>query len=187
MQEPIKLVSFLQHSPHLWFNSLSAVKSVSSAYKVKLMMSWFQLLFRWNQKSQIHFLKILFIFLERGERREKERERNIKVWEKYRSVVASRNRTGDLVVHRPAFSPLNHTSRGPNRVFTKHQALTSIYVHILLFWSPFHWLSTLQYLKCCPTPQAFIACRSGSHVASLPPLSHYHPSLSQGDLLWLLI
>ena len=34
------------------------------------------------------FLKILFSFLERGEGRKKERERNIDVWEKYQSVAS---------------------------------------------------------------------------------------------------
>ena len=65
----------------------------------------------------------IYLFLEKGEEREKERER------KYHCVVASHmpstrdlpetqayalsgNQTSDLLVCKPALSPLSHTSQG---------------------------------------------------------------------------
>ena len=69
------------------------------------------------------FLKIfyLFIFRERGGR-EKERERNINVWlplehsqlgtwPATQACALTGNRTCDPLVHRPALSPLSHTSQ----------------------------------------------------------------------------
>ena len=67
--------------------------------------------------------QILFIILEREERREKDRERNINVWLplKYSllgtwpSIQAgglTGNRTSDPLVCRLALSPLSHTSQG---------------------------------------------------------------------------
>ena len=63
------------------------------------------------------------MFLERGEGREKERERNINVW--WPLVCPNRgtwpttqaraltgNPTSDPLVHRPALNPLSHTSQG---------------------------------------------------------------------------
>ena len=44
----------------------------------------------------IIFKDFLHLFLERGEGREKERERNIDVWEKYRSAASCMPPTGDL-------------------------------------------------------------------------------------------
>ena len=41
---------------------------------------------------------MIYLFLERGERREKERERNINVQEKYQSVASCTPPTGDLAV-----------------------------------------------------------------------------------------
>ena len=69
-----------------------------------------------------------YLFLETGEGREKERERNINVPEIHRSVASrmspagtwlttqacalTGNQIGDLLVHRPALSPLGHPSQG---------------------------------------------------------------------------
>ena len=69
------------------------------------------------------FFKILFIYFWEGERREKERERNINVWlllvcpqlgtwPATQAWALTGNRSSDLLVHRPALSPLSHTSRG---------------------------------------------------------------------------
>ena len=68
------------------------------------------------------FLKVLFIFLERGKGRERERERNIHqlplacpqpgTWPKTQRCALTRNQISDLSIHRPALNPLNHTSRG---------------------------------------------------------------------------
>ena len=67
------------------------------------------------------FLKKFYLFLERGEGREKERERNINVWLPFtlprlgtwlaiQTCDLTGNRTSDLSIHRPALNPLNHSS-----------------------------------------------------------------------------
>ena len=72
----------------------------------------------------IYFLKI-YLFLERGERREKERERKIDVylplahpllgtWPTTQACALTGNQTGDPLVLRPTLNPLSHTSQGKN-------------------------------------------------------------------------
>ena len=78
----------------------------------------------------MHFLKdFIYLFLERGEGREKERERNVHVREKHylvaylacpqlgtwpatQACALNGNRTCDLLVHKSALNPLSHTSQG---------------------------------------------------------------------------
>ena len=71
------------------------------------------------------FLKIFYLFLDRGEGREKERERNINVWlpltcpalgtwPTTQAWALTGNQTSDPLVHRPALNPLSHTSQGQN-------------------------------------------------------------------------
>ena len=72
----------------------------------------------------ISFLKeFIYLFLERGEGREKVKERNISVWlllphpllgtwPATQACALTGNRTEDLLVHRPALNPLSHTSQG---------------------------------------------------------------------------
>ena len=65
----------------------------------------------------------IYLFLDREEGREKERERNINVWlpltcpllETWPTTQAcalTGTRTSDPMVHRPALNPLSHTSQG---------------------------------------------------------------------------
>ena len=67
-----------------------------------------------------HFI---YLFLEKGEGKEQERERNINVWlplmrpllgtwPATQACALTGNRTGDLLVHRPALIPLSHASQG---------------------------------------------------------------------------
>ena len=70
------------------------------------------------------FKDFIYLFLERGEGKEKERERSINV--RLPVVCAHQletrptaqawalagSQTGDPLVHRPALSPLSHTSQG---------------------------------------------------------------------------
>ena len=84
----------------------------------------------WPSNSTSVFLKVLFIyFLDRGEGRAKEVERNINVWlllahpllgtwPKTPVCALTGNRTSDLLVHRLALSPLSHTSQGHFWFFT---------------------------------------------------------------------
>ena len=70
------------------------------------------------------FCKILFyLFLDRGKGREKERERNFKVWlplihlqlgicSATQACALTGNQTRDPLVRRPALSPRSHTSQG---------------------------------------------------------------------------
>ena len=71
----------------------------------------------------LFFLKdFIYLFLDRGEGREKERERNINVWlpllhpllgtwSATQACALTGNQTSDLLVCRLALSPLNHTSQ----------------------------------------------------------------------------
>ena len=70
------------------------------------------------------FLRFYFyLFLERWESREKERERNINMWlplthpllgtwPATQACVLTGNPTRDPLFHRPALNPLSHTSQG---------------------------------------------------------------------------
>ena len=64
----------------------------------------------------------IYLFLEKGEGKKKERERNINVWlllehpllgiwPAIQACALTGNRTGDPPVCRPALSPLSHTSQ----------------------------------------------------------------------------
>ena len=77
------------------------------------------------------FKDIVYLFLERG--REKERERNIQVWfplvrpllgpsPATQVCALNENQTGDPLVHRPALDPLSHTSLGSKWILLSHGA-----------------------------------------------------------------
>ena len=70
-----------------------------------------------------YFLKIFHLFLERGERRDKEKEKNISVWlpltcpllgtwPETQACALTGNRIGDPLLCRLVLSPLSHTSQG---------------------------------------------------------------------------
>ena len=71
----------------------------------------------------------IYLFLERGERRKKERERNISVWlpltcpppgtwPTTQAWALIGNRTGDPLVRRLVLSPLSHTSQGTAHILS---------------------------------------------------------------------
>ena len=73
--------------------------------------------------SNIFFKKDFILFLDRGEGREEERERNIDVWlllvhpipgtwPTTQACALTGYPTGNLLIHRLALSPLSHTSQG---------------------------------------------------------------------------
>ena len=80
-------------------------------------------------KKQFYFLKdFIYLFLERGEGREKERERNVDVWlllmhsplETWPTTQARArigNRTGNLLVCRPALNPLSYTGQDKKQLY----------------------------------------------------------------------
>ena len=82
----------------------------------------------WILSFRIYFFKDHLLFLDRGEGREKERERNVSVWLPLMCpplgtwpVTQARalpgNRTGDPLVCRPELNPVSHTSQGQNLFF----------------------------------------------------------------------
>ena len=122
------------------------------------------------------FLKIFYLFLERGEGREKERDRNINVWlpltchllgtwPTTQACALTGNQTRDLLVHRSALNPLNHTSRG---CFIKksfiNYAITIIPFFPPLFLSALHSFSHQQSLS------LFSSCPWVIHISSLASL-----------------
>ena len=87
---------------------------------------------------KIQFFKIIYLILERGEGREKGRERNINVWlplappllgtwPTTQASALTGNRSSNLLICRPALSPLSRTSQelhpafpGPSSAFCTH-------------------------------------------------------------------
>ena len=75
---------------------------------------------------QFFFKDCIYLFLDRGEGWEKERERNINVWLPLThpllgtcpaTQACALNHTGDPLVYRPALNPLSHTSQEDDTVF----------------------------------------------------------------------
>ena len=78
-------------------------------------------------KITLFFKRLYYLFLERGEGREKEREININVWlplmhpllgtwPAAQACALNGNRSSDRLVRRPALSPLSHTSQGSDHL-----------------------------------------------------------------------
>ena len=76
------------------------------------------------------FKDLIYLFLQRGEGREKERKKNIIVWSPLtcpllgtwpatQACALTGNRTSDPLVHRPALNPLSHTSQGRTSLFLR--------------------------------------------------------------------
>ena len=81
-----------------------------------------------------YFLKKILFTLERGERREKKRDRNINVWLPLtlppmgtwpvtQAGALTGNRTSDPLVRRPVLSPLSHTSQGQHPIVSYSDGL----------------------------------------------------------------
>ena len=78
------------------------------------------------------FKDCIYLFLERGEGREKEKERNNNVWLPFKcpplgtwptipACALTGNSANDPFVHRLALSPLRHTSQGRQNNFEKEE------------------------------------------------------------------
>ena len=83
------------------------------------------------QPNSIYFLGFIYLFLERGEGKEKEREKKINVWlplmrpllgiwSTTQACALIGNQTGDPLVHRPMLNPLSYTSQGQIPIFVMH-------------------------------------------------------------------
>ena len=90
-------------------------------------------------RREIFFKDFIYLFLERGEEREEERERNIHVWlplmcpllgtrSTTQACALTGNQTCNLFVHRPALSPLSYTSQGKKRNLKRVNDLPKIMV-----------------------------------------------------------
>ena len=100
-----------------------------------IFIDWFNAPISWwseDMPPTAHFFlkDFIYLFLERGEGREKERERNISVWlplvhpllgtcPATQACPLTGNRTSDPLVIRLALNPLSHTSQGPQPTFEK--------------------------------------------------------------------
>ena len=88
--------------------------------------------------SFFFFKDFIYLFLEKGEGREKERERNISVWlpltwpplgpwPASQACALIGDRTGNPLIHRPTLYPLSYTSQGMSSLYLKeNSALTVI-------------------------------------------------------------
>ena len=81
-----------------------------------------------HSKCSICFKDFIYLFLERGEGKEKGRERNINVWlppacplvgtwPATRACALTGNQTGNPLVCRRALNPLSHTNQGQEMDF----------------------------------------------------------------------
>ena len=112
-----------------------------------LMISFFILFFSFFLKNSgiFSYLNYIYLFLEWGEGREKDRERNTSVWGCVKYTLISSPPTGDLVRNpgmcldwesnrqpfdsQPALSPLNYTSQGS--FFILYRAVLSPFQSVL--------------------------------------------------------
>ena len=92
------------------------------------------------------FKDFIYLFLDRGGGREKEKERNINVWlplmwpllETWPATQAralTGNQISDPLVHRPALNPLSHTSQGRCFCFLKHNLHCSTKIVSYYLWN----------------------------------------------------
>ena len=111
----------------------------------------------WNKSLSAIFKKILFI-LDRGEGREKERERNINVWLPFthpllgtwsttQACALTGNQTSDPVLCSLVLNPLSHTSQGSQCYFFPIVFALFVYLcHILVIITMFQTFSLLLSL-----------------------------------------
>ena len=87
------------------------------------------------------FKDFIYLFLERGEGREKDRERNINVWlplahplpgtwPPTQACALTGNQTSNPLVCRPVLNPLNHTSQGSINIFDQVYPLLNLRQHM---------------------------------------------------------
>ena len=128
------------------------------------------------QFTENSFLYFIYLFLDRREWREKEKERNINVWLPLmhpllgtwlttQACALTGNWTSDPLVHRPALNPLSHTSQGQ---FTKFYTLQmySLVIHLsLAFVVSFTVLKMIWFKKFFLIPRW-----SNTHVSSIVSL-----------------
>ena len=107
----------------------------------------------------LFIFKRFYVFVERGEGREKERDRNINVclplarpllgtWPETQAWALTGNQTGDPSVYRPVLSPLSHTTQG-------------------LFVLSYDWHRTLCKLKCWPRSKRAFQSERNKHLSDI--------------------
>ena len=112
LQSPLAGPRLSSAKPH-W----KIIKCCKTGRQLCFLVSFSSLLFSWF----IYFKDFIYLFLERGEKREKEKEGNINVWlplpcsllgtwPATQACAPNGNRIGNPLVCRLALSPLSHTS-----------------------------------------------------------------------------
>ena len=114
--------------------------------------------------------KILFIYLERREGREKEREKNMDwlllthpqlgTWPATQAYALTGNQTSDPLVCRPALNPLHHTSQGWNFFLFCFSFLNNV----LLFMPG--WCDSVDWVLTCEPKGHWFDSQSG-HMPGL--------------------
>ena len=85
----------------------------------------------------------MYLFLERGEGKQKERERNINVWlspahpplgtwSATQAYALTGNWTSNPLVHRPTLNPLNYASQGYAFIFNFVLLVDYLFIHFFL-------------------------------------------------------
>ena len=98
------------------------------------------------------FKDVIYLFLEKGEVREKERERNIDVWlplacpqlgtqSRNQASALTGNRTSNPLVHRLVLNLLSHTSQG------LYNLIVVMILHYICVSKSSH--CTLRLAQCC--------------------------------------
>ena len=110
------------------------------------------------------FLKdFIYLFLERGEGKKKERERNISVWlclvcplmgtwPATQTCVLTGNRASYPLVCRPVLNPLSHTSQGNLQIFNlwlSFHALNTVSQQKVLILLKSHWSFLFSFMHPC--------------------------------------
>ena len=114
-----------------------------------------------NRKIHFLFLKdFIYLFLERGERRKKERGRNINqlplahphlgAWPTTEACALVRNQTSAPLVRSPALNPLSHTSQDWKFVFfASNKKIQFSFIRRLLKMFPFEFTRKEKYVPNC--------------------------------------
>ena len=169
--------------------------TVSCAYLPTVSLQW-NVFYPFSNQSQcffnvgqffFSFFFKIFLFLERGEGREKERERNISVWEKHQLVASctpqpgtwpttqasalTGNQSGDLSVCRTSPNPLSSASQGRFFICSRFKSFIR------------EWFANISSQSSC----LFILVTGSLPCSSITVLIMTRSKLSFFFLLWMML
>ena len=144
-------------------------------FELRTLHKYFKFTLLWSQflsQGFLVFKTFVYLLLKRGERKEKERERNISVWlplmhsllETWPSTQACAlpgNQTSNPLVHRLALNPLSYTSQGSFNKLSKRQSVeraTALYLCPLQKWFKNHAFTSNAWQGVCAVlvPDCFL-------------------------------